>query len=222
MPASGPERIMWLFILLLVAGYLGGQWLNRQRSKRIGAWLQAGLGSLGGRVAWRWLKSMSAGAEVTIQEAREPYRNLAISYYLLTREFPPLWLWEHLRGRRDLLTLRADLHLQPAREFEILPLNGALRKKLDAATTEHPYTWRELSHGLGMATQGAAEGSLVQRAGAFLKQYGAYVERISVRRRKPNVLVFMRVTGLERTKSDALWREVGELVRQPKLQKDAD
>ena len=40
---------------------------------------------------------------MTVQEARAPYRDLTISYYLLTREFFPLWAWERLRGKRDLL-----------------------------------------------------------------------------------------------------------------------
>ena len=46
MPATGAERVMWLVILVVVSGFLAGQWLNRQRSKRLGEWLQAGLGSL--------------------------------------------------------------------------------------------------------------------------------------------------------------------------------
>ena len=212
MPATGPERIFWIVILALVVGYLAGQWLNRQRSKRLGNWLQAGVGALGGRVAWRWIKSVTSGAEVTVQEARAPYRSLAISYYLLTREFPPLWLLERFRGKRDLLALKADLRLQPAREFEILPINGKLRKELDAASVEAPYQWTDLGHGLAFGGRNVDKVAL-DRAGEFMKTYGPYVERISLRRRSPHVMAFFRLTGLERTKSDALWRGMGELVR---------
>jgi len=213
MPASGPERILWIAIILLVLGYLAGQWLNRQRSKRLGNWLQAGVGALGGRVAWRWIKSVTSGAEVTVQDARAPYRNLSISYYLLTREFPPLWLWERIRGKRDLLALKADLRLQPGREFEILPAGGKLRKELDEATADAPYQWTELSDGLAMGGRSAVDPVALQRATEFMKTYGPYVQRISLRRRAPNVMAFFRLTGLEQTKSDALWRALGELVR---------
>ncbi len=213
MPATGPERVLWIAIILLVLGYLGGQWLNRQRSRKLGNWLQAGIGALGGRVAWRWIKSVTSGAEVTVQEARAPYRNLSISYYLLTREFPPLWLWERIRGKRDLLAIKGDLRLQPGREFEILPVKGKLRKELDAATADAPYQWIELSDGLALGGRGAVDKVALERAAEFMQSYGPYVERISLRRRTPNVMAFFRMTGLEQTKSDALWRALGELVR---------
>ncbi len=138
MPNTPVERVMWLALILLVGGYLGGQYLNRQRTKRIGGWIQAGLGSLGGRVAWRWGKTISAGAEAVVQETRAPYRDLIISYYFLTREFAPLWLWERLHGKHDLASIRANLRLMPAREFEIVPLAGALRKTLDDAAAKPP------------------------------------------------------------------------------------
>jgi hypothetical protein len=213
MPATGPERVLWFAIIALVVGYLAGQYVNRQRSKRLGNWLQAGIGALGGRVAWRWIKSMTSGAEVTVHEARAPYRSLSISYYLLTREFPPLWLWERIRGKRDLLALKADLRLVPGREFEILPFRGKLHKEFDKATADAPYQWTELSGGLAIGGTSSVDRVALERAGEFLKTYGAYVERISLRRRAPHVMAFFRLTGLERTKSDTLWRALSDLVR---------
>ncbi len=214
-PNSPAERVMWAALLFLVFGYLAGQWLNRQRTKRVGGWLQAGVGSLGGRVAWRWAKTLAAGAEVTVEEARAPYRNLLISYYLLTREFPPLWLWERIRGKHDLLSARADLRLAPAKEFEVLRLGGPLWKKLNesVAQSSQPYQWQEVGNGLGFGMRGSADPKLAERVTDFLKDYGLYVERISLRQRKPHVMAFFRLTGIERTKSDALWRALGDLVR---------
>lgn len=212
-PATGSERVLWLIIIVLVAGYLAGQWLNRQRSKRIASWLQGGLGSLGGRVAWKWLRSMNAGAEVTVQETRHPYRGLVIGYYLLTREFFPLWLVEWLRGKRDLLSLRADLRTQPGREFDIVPLTGKLRKELDAAAAQRPYQWLELPNGLGLATQGQPNQALVTKVQRFVGTYGPYIERVSLRRRAPHVISFLSLSGLEKTNSGELWRALGELVQ---------
>lgn len=213
MPATGAERSLWIIIIVLAVGYLAGQLLNRQRSKRIGSWLQAGLGALGGRVAWKWLRSMNAGAEVTVQETRPPYRSLVIGYYLLTREFAPLWLIERLRGKRDLLSLRADMRTQPTREFDILPIKGQLRKELEAAAGQQPHQWQELSNGLGLATLGQPSQALLQKAQRFLGTYGPYVERVSLRRRAPHVIAFFRLSGMENMKCDALWRALGELVQ---------
>lgn len=213
MPATGAERSLWIIIIVLAAGYLAGQGLNRQRSKRIAAWLQAGLGALGGRVAWKWLRSMNAGAEVTVQETRPPYRSLVIGYYLLTREFSPLWLVEWLRGKRDLMSLRADLRTQPLREFDVLPSEGKLRKEFDEAAGQQAHQWHELTGGFGLATLGQPSQALIQRVQRFLNTYGPYVERISLRRRTPHVIAFFRLSGLENMKSEELWRALGDLVQ---------
>jgi hypothetical protein len=219
---------MWLALLLLIGGYLVGQWVNRQRTKRAGAWIQAGLGALGGRVAWRWSKTLNAGAEVTVEESRAPYRNLVISYYLLTREFPPLWLWERLRGKRDLVSVRANLRLLPTRQFEILPLQGALKKKLDQMTSPgsesaqgdeapqapaRPYEWVELSHDLGLGMAGSVDANTRQKARDFINVYGPYIERVSLRRRNPHVIAFFRLGALQNRSSADLWQALGELVR---------
>lgn len=210
-PNSPAERVMWAVLFFLVLGYLAGQWLNRQRTRRVGGWLQAGLGSLGGRVTWRWSKTLAAGAEAVVEEARAPYRSLVISYYLLTREFPPLWLWERIRGKHDLASVRADLRLAPPREFEILPLGGPLWEKVNTASAQPPQ-WAELGHGLGLGMQ-ENNPVLVERAKGFVADYGPYIERVSLRQRKPHVMAFLRLTGIERTKSADLWKALGELVR---------
>ncbi len=214
-PNTPTERIMWLVLLFLVFGYLGGQWLNRQRTKRVGGWLQAGLGSLGGNAKWRWSKTLAAGAEVTVEEARAPFRNWVISYYLLTREFPPLWLWERIKGKHDLVSARANLRLAPQGEFEIVPRGGALWAKLNGATAEsaQPYQWQDLGNGLSLGARGGVDAKLVERAKTFMRDYGAYVERISLRQRNPHVMAFFRLTGIERTKSESLWRALGDLTR---------
>ncbi len=213
MPATGAERSLWIIIIVLAAGYLAGQWLNQRRSKRIAEWLRAGLGALGGRIAWKWLRSMNAGAEVTVQEARPPYRSLGIGYYLLTREFAPLWLVEWLRGKRDLMSIRADLRTQPVREFDIVPLKGKLRKELDSAAGQQAYQWHELTDGLGLATLVQPSQALIQKVERFLATYGAYVERVSLRRRAPHVVAFFRLSEMENIKSEQLWRGLAELVQ---------
>lgn len=219
MPNTPGERVMWLILLLLVAGYLGGQYVNRSYAKRAGKWIQAGLGSLGGRVAWHWSKNISAGAEAVVEETRAPYRNIAIAFYLLTREFAPLWLWEHLRGKRDLVAVRANLRLLPTHEFEIVPLAGPLRKKLDGAAAGSDagevsgaaYDWQPLANGLGFGMRGQVDQARREKAGQFLATYGPYVERISLRKRNPHVLAFFRLGPVQSKPGGELWKALGEL-----------
>ena len=204
-PASGVERILWIVLIVLVVGYLAGAWLNRQRSKAIGAWLQEGLGKLGGRVAWRWIRSVNSGAEVTVGDARAPYRQLRIGYFLLTREFLPLWGIERLRRKGDLLSLNADLRKFPGTEFEILPLQGALRRKLDRAAGDAPWQWQPLAAGLGLATRDPINPALLRRLTAFTERYGAQIERLSLRQRTPHLVVFFKLQGMEKQPITELW-----------------
>lgn len=212
MPATGAERIMWFALIALVAGYFVGTWLNRQRSKAIGMWLQAGLGKLGGRVAWRWIRSMTSGAEVNVAETWPPFKQLQISYFLLTREFTPLWGIELLRGKRDLLAVRADLRSPPAQDLTIVPLHGKLRKELDRAAGAVPWHWTELPAGLGLATRVAPEKVLVKRAAAFVNEYGPAIERLSLRRQAPHLIAFFKLAGIEKRPITELWVALGRLL----------
>lgn len=213
LPATGIERTLWIIIIAVVVGYLAGQWLNRQRSKRIGKWLQAGLEKLGGQVSWKWLKSISSGAEITVREARAPFRDLVVSYFLLTREFAPLWLIERLRGKRDLLSVRANLREPPAAEFDIVPAAGPLRRTLEREAASEARHWHELAAGLVLTTARPTDRALIGKAEEFVRAFGPFVERVSLRRRQPHVMVFLRITGLEAAASKDLWRALEKLVR---------
>ncbi len=211
-PATGTERLLWIILIALVVGYLAGVGLNRQRSKAIGTWIQAGLGKLGGRVAWRWIRSMNSGAEVTVAETRPPFRQLQINYFLLTREFTPLWIVELLQRKRDLVSLRGDLRTAPAQDVTIVPLHGRLRAELDKAAGTVPWHWTELPHGLGLATRVAPDKVLVRRVAGFLDEYGAAVERLSLRPRSPHLVAFFRLQGIEKRPMTELWAALGKLL----------
>ncbi len=161
-PATGNERILWLALIVLVLSYLAGAWLNRRRGKAIGHWLQGGLASLGGKPAWKVTRSLSTGAEVTVFDAARPFQQVQASYYLMTREIMPLWGIELLRGKRDLLAIRANLRVQPVAEYELVPLQGKLRTLLDEKAGEQPWQWQEMPAGLGLATRGTPSRVTVQ------------------------------------------------------------
>ena len=210
--AGATERALWIVVILLVVGYVAGAWLNRRRSKLLGSWLQAGLGALGGVPTWRWIRSMTAGAEVTVAGATRPFDRVQMAYFLMTREFPPLWGLELLRGKRDTLSIRADLRALPGRTFEVVPLHGRLRQTLDRNAGDQPWLWQEMPAGLGLATRGPADPKLARSVQAFLQRYGAAVERLSLRGRQPHLMLFLRLAGLETRPAAELIRAVKELV----------
>lgn len=213
MPIVGSEeRVFWAIILVLIVGYLAGAWLNRQRSKALGQWLQRGLRLLGGKPAWKVVGSLNSGAQVSIADASKPFRSLQITYVLLTREFLPLLAFELLRGKRDTMIVRAELRVRPDREFEVVPLDGPLRRSLDANAGEQPWNWREAPAGLGIATRGEGNDPLVARVTSFLDRYAAYVQRLSLRQRQPNLVLFVYLPGLVRSDSLALLGAVRDLL----------
>jgi len=211
LPAGIGEKLMWGLIILLAGGYLAGTWLNRQHSKAHGAWLQAGLKALGGKPTWKWVGTMSSGAQVAIPDAAKPFRQVQITYLLLTRELLPLWGVELLRGKGDMLVIRADLRAKPEREFEVLPLQGALRRKLDRSSPM-PWDWHAGPAGLGIATQGPDSQPLVDAVMAFLDRYGEHVQRLSLRQRAPHLILFARLTGLKQAPAADFLRAVQGLV----------
>lgn len=213
MPAAGiGEKIMWAVIIVLAGGYLAGTWLNRRRSRALGEWLQAGLETLGGKPTWKWVGTRSSGAQVTIDGARKPFRQLQITYLLLTRELLPLWGVELLRGKRDMLVIRADLRTKPGREFEVVPTQGALRRKLDRES-QQPWKWHEGPAGLGIATQGSDDEVIIEQVTRFLQPYARHVQRLSLRQRSPHLILFAHVAGLAaQTTAEDFLRSVQALV----------
>ncbi len=225
-PATPVEKLLWIVLLLLLGGYLAGTWLNRRRSKSLGFWLQSGLGVLRSPLAanrtqsrgardlrWKWMKTMSSGAQVTVQEAQRPFRQLEVTYLLLTREFAPLWGIELLRGKRDTLIIRGDLRSKPPAEFEVVPIRGKLRDTLDASAGDQPWQWKEMPAGLGLAVRAGASGDEpAARVGAFLQRYGPYIERLSLRDRRPNLILFARLTGIEHSPAAEFLEAVAKVV----------
>jgi hypothetical protein len=194
---SPAARPWWILLAVLAGGYLLGTWLNRRRSKSLGLWLQAGLGVLGGQTQWKWIGTMSSGAQVAITSAGKPFRQAEVLYLLLTRELLPLWGIELLRGKRDLLVLRAELRSKPTYEFEVVPMRGGQRATLDRNPGKRTWRWQEMPAGLGMATHDDTNPQSVDAVRAFLDRYGAFVQHLSLRERNPHVIVVARLTGLE-------------------------
>ncbi len=189
-------RALWAIILILLVGLLLGSWLNRRRSKAIALWLQAGLTQLGGRTSWRWIRGMNSGAQVTIEGANRPFSRLEIGYFLLTREFPLLWGIERLRGKRDLLTLRGDLREPPRYEVEIVPATGNLRRRLIAQPGGEAFWWEESPGGLAIGGRGERAKAAMCKLRPFIEQHGPRIRRLSLRPRRPHLMIFMDLNGM--------------------------
>ena len=213
LPTLTPSlRAWWIVLAVLVALYMIGTWLNRRRSKKLGLWLAAGVGVLGGQTLWKWVGTMTSGAQVTIVGAHKPFRQGEILYLLLTREFLPLWGIELLRGKRDLLVMRVDLAAKPAREFEVVPIRGSLRTTLDRNAGAVPWQWQEMVAGLGLATRTDPGGQTAAAVRRFVDAYGPFLDRLSLRKGSPQLILFAQLSGIERKPAKEFLGAVRDVV----------
>ena len=116
---TSTELTIFVAATVLVVGWFAvGTQFNLHRGKKTLAWLQDGLKLLGDRTSLRWLGT--AAVELKIQNAKEPFRQAELVVVLEPRDVPFLWWYYHLRGRCDLLIVRAQLRSIPGAEFEAL------------------------------------------------------------------------------------------------------
>jgi len=114
---STAELTIFVAITVFVVGWFAvGTQFNLYRGKKALAWLQDGLKLLGDRTSLRWLGT--AAVELKIQNAKEPFRQAELVIVLEPRDVPFLWWYYHLRGRCDLLIVRAQLRDVSGAEFE--------------------------------------------------------------------------------------------------------
>jgi hypothetical protein len=181
----------------LALWYGAGHLYNRRRGQRLFRWLEAGLGALGGEIEAGWIGSSAAGARFNVVHAAPPFRRMEITLLLENREILPLWLFDHLRGRRDRLIIRATLRSSRRGEIEI----GPARRKA-ARQRQGPWEWLEEPHRLATAYQGPGAQQQAAALEPWLQSYGAYLRRFYWRKRDPHILLEINLNGLIATPSD--------------------
>jgi len=191
--------------VFLALWYAGGYLYNHRRGQRLFRWLEMGLDVLGGEREVGWIGSPASGARINVIHAAPPFRRLEITLLLENREIPLLWLFDHLRGKRDGLIIKGTLRSPRRGEIEVSPARrGALSlpKGKSAHRQEQPWTWQEGPHGLAVAYQGAGAQGQVAGLEPWLETYGAYVRRFVWHKTDPHVQLQMTVGGLLATSSE--------------------
>ncbi len=198
--------IAWLF---------GGTWLNRRRAVAVSRWLYHEARACGDRLAMRWITL--AAFELIVTQPRPPFRRLSFTAFLESREMPFVWLWNRVRRRGDLLLLRAELRQAPVGELELFRPHSVLAGDARRAAEEAGWTPALGADGLWRAGNGAA--AFGERLLAALGPYAARVERLAVRRGRPELLLAVSLAGLELSAAPPLAQRLEQLAalasRQP-------
>jgi hypothetical protein len=193
----GEQVAVYLGIFLLV-WYGVASFYNRRKGVRIYRWLQPGVATTGEITAAKWIGSSGSGARISVAKANKPFRRIDAAYLLETRELLPLWIFNHLRGRRDLLVLRIDLRSVPSAALELMHAGDSrLRGMTDSDGRPVP---SEQSPTLGsefeVAWLGRVDEKQLQKLSPFIEEYGASLWRLSVSRRAPHLIFEFHVPQL--------------------------
>jgi hypothetical protein len=193
----------------LALWYGAGHLYNRRRGQRLFRWLEAGLSALGGEVESGWIGSPANGARVNVTHAAPPFCRMEITLLLENREILPLWLLDHLRGRRDRLIIRATLRSPRRNEIEI----GSARRKA-ARRRQAPWEWQDGPHGLAIAYQGIGAQQQVTALQPLLEAYGAHLHQFIWHKSDPHILLEINPSGLLATPSDIFLNDLQTALKE--------
>jgi len=183
--------------VFLVLWYGGAHLYNRRRGRRLFRWLETGLDVLGGQREAGWIGSSASGARVNVTHARLPFRRLEITLLLARREVPLLWLFDHLRGRRDGLIIKATLRSPRRGEVEVRPTRGIV-----GLGQEQPWAFEEGPRGFTVAYRGPGAQQQVAGLKPWLGVYGSHLQRFSWQRHDPHIQLQVNVAEVLATPSE--------------------
>lgn len=193
----GQQIAVYLGVLLLI-WYVVAAMYNRRRGISIYRWLQPGIATQGEISEAKWIGSSGSGARITVARANPPFRRIEAAYLLQTRELLPLWLFNWLRGRRDLLILRVGLRTAPTAELETMHAND--RRLQGVVNHAGQPVAPEPSDGLAADFQVAWRGRRGERQLdkylPFLAEHSSAVRRLSLSRKSPHLILELNVSRL--------------------------
>jgi hypothetical protein len=184
--ASFLPAVLVIGMLVVLLWFAFGTQRNIERGNALLKWLQGGLPLLGRRTTLRWLGS--SAAELTLREARDPFRQAEVLVVLEPRDVSILWAWARVRSRRDFLILRGELVRAPAFELEAGDARGWTGR--DRLRRVDPDDWDRadwgdehvsIRHGPGAQTE------LVRPFWDELRGASGGIWRLSIRKKPPHV-----------------------------------
>jgi hypothetical protein len=191
-----------------VAWLFGGTLLNRRRAAALSRWAYRQAEPYGAKLQVRW--TTLAAFELTAAEAKAPFRRLSLTGLLESREMPFVWLWNRLRGRRDLLVVRAEPRKRPLVGVELFGSRSVLAG--DARRAAEQAGWSPTVGPDGLWRAGNASAEQTERLLRALDAYAPYVERLAVRVEPPQIVVALSIGRVDLASAPPLGRCVARLA----------
>jgi hypothetical protein len=172
------------FAGVLLAFLAVGSYINRKRAGSMANNLKPAFLSLGpASIAW-----MGRGVfRYDVEKPKEPFERVAAMTQLLPRDLPFSWAAAAIMGRKDMVTVRANLRSLPKVEFEAFVDEGYVGKRMREALESTD--WQTLRLPAGRVVVAAARRDLasVRNRLAPLEEKVATMWRVSASKLEPHI-----------------------------------
>jgi hypothetical protein len=185
---------------------------NRRRGESVSRWMIAGMKSLGEISEIAWIGSSASGARLVVKEAKSPFRLVEAVFLLESREILPIWILNRIRGKTDEVIIKADLRTAPKEVLEVSRHNYQKVKQRDHETNQkiHP---NDISvPGFRVSTSRKVVEDDHSNLHAFLEKYGRGVQKISIHRRKPHLIVRLSLPNLITEPPEEIFQALHEIL----------
>jgi hypothetical protein len=179
------NQVIFVLLAILMIWWPIGGLINRRRGQAWLAWLHTGVKEFGASSASLWLKAFHTVGQLKVSDLRPPFQSIDILFTLESRDNLPLWILQHLRGRRDEMIIQAELQANPLQELEV-GFRG--RRSFDsylAKQTDNPFTQLPEQDGFRIARRGERNEEAIIRLRKFLTAEGQVIQRMSLQRAVP-------------------------------------
>jgi hypothetical protein len=208
----GQWIIIGLSAFLLIWFFLANLY-NRQRGLATYRWLRRGLGQYGEITKSEWLGSSGTGGHLSMAHPARPFRQLEAAYLLETREIMPYWIFTHLRGKRDSITIRGILRKPPLVEYMAGSLNEAAWGELEKVEGEHRYEPIGAPPGFNAFRRGQANAAMDRRLVDLLAAAPKGMKGIVLRRDAPHLTIRSGVGQLIDLPAEEFFKQIGDWLQ---------
>lgn len=187
--------------VLLVLWYPFGRRMNRRRGPQALRWLREGIRAYEGQASVNWVGGSAFRVEV--QGALGPFKRVGMMVLLEAREMLLLWIFNRLRGQRDMLVIKGDLRLKPKTDLE-LTRRGRRAGRAMRALEKEGWTIDSLN-GMFIALKRGKDREIASRLTSALSGEALQLVRLSLRKRTPHLIANFHLSGLERRRAESLF-----------------
>ncbi len=203
----------WIIIglcIILVAWFALGSYLNEQKMQQASRWARAGLKKFGTLGSLRRMDPSSIGMRLITEGKKPPFPQLEVLVNLVRRENLPLFLYQTISRKRDLLIIKANLDSYPKNEVHIiLKADASLLNRLNAADSR-PLMLRFEDGEHRLYYRGDLDETTETALKSFLSQYSGCIQRLSLQAKAPHLTLHAGIAPLASISPENFFQALSE------------